>query len=156
VVAGAVVAGEVVAQEAGAQEAGAEGAVAVVLAVAATVEEWDTAVATVEVWGTAAATVGATASALDLATPALGIRGTTLCQRGAPIRKTLRTKAEIITAEAFPATAARATLWRNITRLTLRRQARSCRLMTLSRGRKKDLLMHFRPAGSCRLTAVGH
>jgi DDE domain len=42
---------------------------------------------------------------LDLATPALGIQGTTLCQRGAPIRKTLRTKAEIITAGAFPATA---------------------------------------------------
>jgi hypothetical protein len=128
------------------EEAGAQGAAAVVLAAAATEKEWDTAVATVR----------PTASALDLATPALGIRGTTLCQRGAPIRKTLRTKAEIITAEAFQATATRATLWRNITRLTLRRQIRLCRLMTLSRGRKKDLLMHFRLARSCRLTAAGH
>jgi hypothetical protein len=124
----------------------AKGAAAVVLAEAGTEEEWDTAVAAVRV----------TAPALDLATPALGIRGTTLCQRGAPIRKTLPTKAEIITAEAFPATAARCTLWRNITRLTLRRHTRSCRLMTLSRERKKDLLMHFRPARSCRLTAAGH
>jgi hypothetical protein len=116
--------------------AGAQGAAAVVLAEAGTEEEWGTVVATVRV----------TASALDLATPALGIRGTTLCQRGAPIRKTLPTKAEIIMAEAFPATAARCTLWRNITQLTLRRHTRSCRLMTLSRERKKDLLMHFRPA----------
>jgi hypothetical protein len=143
--------------------AGAQGVVAVVLAEAVTEEEeWGTVVATVRgtvvatVRGTVVATVRATAAALDLATPALGIRGTTLCQRGAPIRKTLPTKAEIITAEAFPATAARCTLWRNITRLTLRRHTRSCSLMTLSRERKKDLLMHFRPARSCRLTAAGH
>jgi hypothetical protein len=77
--------------------AGAQGTAAVVLAEAGTQEVWDTAVATVRV----------TAAALDSATPALGIRGTTLCQRGAPIRKTLPTKAEIIMAEAFPATAAR-------------------------------------------------
>ena len=123
----------------------AQGAAVVVLAEAGTEEEWGTVVATMRV-----------TAALDLATPALGIRGTTLCQRGAPIRKTLPTKAEIITAEAFPATAARCTLWRNITRLTLRRHTRSCRLMTLSRERKKDLLMHFRPARSCRLTAARH
>ena len=141
---------------AGAVAAEAQGAAAVVLAEAGTEEEWDTAVATEEEWGTVVATVRVTASALDLATPALGIRGTTLCQRGAPIRKTLPTKGEIITAEAFPATAARCTLWRNITRLTLRRHTRSCRLMTLSRERKKDLLMHFRPARSCRLIAAGH
>ena len=135
--------------------AGAQGVVAVVLAEAVTEEEeWGTVVATVR--GTVVATVRATAAALDLATPALGIRGTTLCQRGAPIRKTLRTKVEIITAGAFPATVARRILWRNITRLTLRRHTRSCRLMTLSRGRKKDLLMHYLPARSCRLTAAGH
>jgi hypothetical protein len=51
-----------------------------------------------------------TAAALDWATPALEIRGTTLRQRGAPIRKTLCTKAELITAEAFPATATRGNL----------------------------------------------
>jgi hypothetical protein len=131
--------------------AGAQGVVAVVLAEAVTEEEeWGTVVAAVR------GTVVATAAALDLATPALGIRGTTLCQRGAPIRKTLRTKVEIITAGAFPATVARRILWRNITRLTLRRHTRSCRLMTLSRGRKKDLLMHSHPARSCRLTAAGH
>ena len=141
---------------AAAEAEAAQGVPAVVLAEAATEEEWDTAVATVGEWDTAVATVGARAAALDLATPLLGIRGTTLYQRGAPIRKTLRTKAEIITVEAFQATAARATLWRNITRLTLRRQTRSYRLMTLSRGRKKDSLMHFRPARSCRLTAAGH
>jgi len=73
-----------------------------------------------EEWGTVAARVRATAAALDLAAAALGIRGTTLCQHGAPIRKTLRTKAEIIAAGAFPATAARCALWRNIIRLTLR------------------------------------
>jgi len=132
----------------------AQGAAVVVLAEAGTEEEWDTAVATQREWGTVVATVRVTA-ALDLAAPALGIRGTTLCQRGAPIRKTLPTKAEIITAEAFPATAARCTLWRNTTRLALRRHTRSCRLMTLSRERKKDLLMHFRPARSCRLIAAG-
>jgi hypothetical protein len=75
--------------------------------------------ATEEARAMVVATTRAMAAALDLATPALGIPGTTLCQRGAPIRKTLHTKAEIITAEAFPATAARYALWRNITRLTL-------------------------------------
>ena len=90
---------------------------AVVLAEAATEEAGGTVVATAR--ATVVATTRATAVALDLATPALGIPGTTLCQRGAPIRKTLHTKAEIITAEAFPATAARYALWRNITRLTL-------------------------------------
>jgi hypothetical protein len=69
---------EVVVLEAGAEgvvvlEAGAEGAAAIVLAEAVTEEEE---------WGTVVATVRATAAALDLATPALGIRGTTLCQRG--------------------------------------------------------------------------
>jgi len=130
-------------------------AAAAVLA-AATEGEWGTAVATMQEWGRAVATVRPTAAALDLATSALGIRGTTLCQRGAPIRKTLRTKAELITPEAFPATASRGTLWHNITRLTRRRQIRLCRLMTVSRERKKDLLMRFRPARSCRLIAAGH
>jgi hypothetical protein len=83
---------------------------AVVLAEAAMEGELGTAVATVQEWGTAVAMERPTAAALDLGTPALGIWGTTLCQRGAPIRKTLRTKAELITAEAFPATATRGNL----------------------------------------------
>jgi hypothetical protein len=130
----------------------AQGVAAVVLAEAGTEEEWDTAVATEKEWGTVVGTVRVTASALDLATPALGIRGTTLCQRGAPIRKTLPTKAEIITEEAFPATAARCTLWRIITRLTFQSHTSSCRLTILSRERKKDLLMHSLLAGSSRVT----
>ena len=68
--------------------------------------------ATLQEWGTAVATVPPAAAALDLATLGLEIRGTTLSQREAPIRKTLRTKAELMTAEAFPATATRRTLWR--------------------------------------------
>src|SRR5271166_2765886 len=54
----------------------AQGAAVVVLAEAGTEEEWDTAVATQREWGTVVATVRVTA-ALDLAAPALGIRGTT-------------------------------------------------------------------------------
>ena len=111
-------------------------------------------VATLQEWGTAVATVPPAAAALDLATLGLGIRGTTLSQREAPIRKTLRTKAELMTAEAFPATATRRTLWRKITRLTLRTQTKSCGLKTEDRERKKDLLIHFRPAGSSRLIAA--
>jgi hypothetical protein len=53
----------------------------------ATVEEWGTAVATVEEWGTAVATVRPTAAALDLGTPALGIRDTTLVNAGLPFAK---------------------------------------------------------------------
>jgi hypothetical protein len=112
--------------------------------------------ATEEAGGTVVATARATAVALDLATPALGIPGTTLCQRGAPIRKTLHTKAEIITEEAFPATAAPYTLWRNITRLTFQSHTGSCRLTILSRERKKDLSMHSLLARSPKLTAAGH
>ena len=118
----------------------------------ATLQEWATAVATLQEWRTAVVRVRPAAAALDLATLGLGIRGTTLSQREAPIRKTLRTKAELMTAEAFPAT--RRTLWRKITRLTLRRQTKSCRLKTEDRERKKDLLIHFRPAGSSRLIAA--
>ena len=44
-----------------------------------------------------------------------------------------------MTAEAFPTT-------RKITRITLRKQTRSFRLMTEDRGRKKDLSIHCRPA----------
>ena len=127
-------------------------AVAVVLAEAAT----EAVVAETEVAeGTVVATARATAAALDLGTPVLGIPGTTLCQRGAPIRKTLHTKAEIITEEAFPATAARCTLWRIITRLAFQSHTCWCRLTILSRERKKDLLMHSLLARSSRLTAAG-
>jgi hypothetical protein len=84
---------------------------AAVAVLAAMVEgEWGTAVRTLQEWGTAGATVRPAAAGLDSATQASGIRGTTLCQREAPIRKTLRTKAELITAEAFRATATRGNL----------------------------------------------
>jgi hypothetical protein len=75
-----------------------------------------------------------------------------LSTRSSHFRKTPRTKAELITAEARPATAARVTLLHNISRLNLRRQVRSSR--TLSRERKRALLMHFRPARSSRLIAA--
>src|SRR5262249_2236549 len=96
------------------------------------------------------------ASGLDSATLVQGIGGTTLCQREAPIRKTLRTKAKLTTAEVFPAAATRHTLWRNLTRIIQRRQTRSCRLTTKAPERKKALLIHFRPGGSCRLIAAMH
>jgi hypothetical protein len=110
------------AQEAAAVVVLAE-AVAVVAA-AATV--WGRDAATVQEWHTGVATVRLAAAALDVATQALGIRGTTLCQRGVPIRKTLRTKAELTTAGAFPTIPTRGNLWRNNTR----RQIRSPRLLT--------------------------
>ena len=56
----------------------AQGAAVVVLAEAATEEEE---------WGTAVVTVRVTEAALDLATPALGIRGTTLCNAELPFAK---------------------------------------------------------------------
>jgi hypothetical protein len=49
-----------------------------------------------------------------------------------------------LTAEAFPTTLTRSTLWRRITWLTLRRQIGRCRLMTI----------HFRPNSRCRLIAA--
>ena len=61
---------------------------------------------------------------LDLATPASGIRGTMLCQGEAPNRKTLRIKARLLKAEAFPTTLKQSTLWRRTRWLTLRRQIR--------------------------------
>jgi hypothetical protein len=78
-----------------------------------TLQECRTGLARVQEWRTALGRVA------PMATPAGEMRGTMLSQREAPIRKTLRTKAELMTAEAFPATATRRTLWRKITRLTL-------------------------------------
>jgi hypothetical protein len=66
--------------------------------------------ATVQEWPKGGATVWPAAAALDVATPALGTRGTTVYQRGVPIRNPLRTKGELTTAEASPPTPTRGNL----------------------------------------------
>src|SRR5258708_40235357 len=82
---------------------------------------------------------------LDLATPASGIGGTTLCQDEAPIRKTLRTEAGPPTAEAVPTTIPRRPLLLKITRLTLRKHIKPARMMTTAPERRKWLLLPFHP-----------